>query len=85
MTESRESAALSSSSTPMGLADELIRRFREDCEIRGMSPESLRRYISSLKIYNRYLEERNLDLLNVDRNVLRSFLGSCTHIIELAL
>jgi integrase/recombinase XerD len=39
-----------------------------------MSPESLRRYISSLRIYNRYLQERNLDLLNVDRNVLRSFL-----------
>jgi len=39
-----------------------------------MSPESLRRYISSLKIYARYLQERDLDILNVDRNVLRSFL-----------
>jgi len=73
MTESRESATISSI-TSLDLADELIRRFRDDCEIRGMSPESLRSYISSLKIYNRYLQERNLDLLNVDRNDLRSFL-----------
>jgi len=53
---------------------ELIRQYKEDCEIRGMSPESLRRYISSLKIFNRYLGERHIDLLNVDRNILRSFL-----------
>ena len=73
MTESRESATISSR-TSLDLAAELIRRFRDDCEIRGMSPESLRSYISSLKIYNRYLQERNLDLLSVDRNDLRSFL-----------
>lgn len=29
---------------------------------------------SSTKIFNRYLQERNLDLLKVDRNILRSFL-----------
>jgi len=73
MTESHDKMA-SSSSESLDLPAELIRRYKEDCEIRGMSPESLRRYISSLKIYNRYLQELNLDLLNVDRNVLRSFL-----------
>lgn len=61
-------------SMPLVTPAELIRQYKEDCEIRGMSPESLRRYISSLKIYNSYLQERNLDILNVDRNVLRSFL-----------
>ena len=73
MTESRESVAISSS-TSQDLSAELIRRFREDCEIRGLSSESLRSYISSTKIFARYLQERNLDMLNVDRNVLRSFL-----------
>jgi len=63
-----------SASGPIDLPSELIKRYREDCEIRGMSPESLRRYISSLNIYSRYLLERNIDLLNVDRNILRSFL-----------
>lgn len=73
MTESKDGVVLSTS-TSLDTSAELIRRYREDCEIRGMSPESLRRYISSLKIYNQYLRERNLDLLNVDRNVLRGFL-----------
>jgi integrase/recombinase XerD len=73
MSESRESAVFSSIE-PIDKSAELIRQYREDCEIRGMSPESMRRYISSLKIYNKYLQDHNIDLLNVDRNVLRSFL-----------
>jgi integrase/recombinase XerD len=73
MTESRD-GVVSSLTASIDLPAELIRRYREDCEIRGMSPESLRRYASSLKIYNRYLQEHNIDMLNVDRNVLRSFL-----------
>jgi site-specific recombinase XerD len=73
MTESRD-GVVSSPTASIDLPIELIRRYREDCEIRGMSPKSLRRYVSSLKIYNRYLQEHNIDLLNVDRNVLRSFL-----------
>jgi len=73
MTESQESAVFSSVKS-IDESAELIRQYREDCEIRGMSPESMRRYISSLKIYNQYLLERHLDLLNVDRNILRSFL-----------
>ena len=74
MTEISSHAAPSPSTAPVNLPTELISRYREDCAMRGMSPESLRRYISSLKIYARYLQERNLDILNVDRNVLRSFL-----------
>ena len=73
MSESRESAVFSSIE-PIDKSAELIRQYREDCEIRGMSPESMRRYISSLKIYNQYLQDHNIDLLNVERNVLRSFL-----------
>ena len=72
MTESRDDVVVSAPAS-IDLPYELIKRYWEDCEIRGMSPESLRRYISSLNIYSRYLQERNLDLLNVDRNVLRSF------------
>jgi integrase/recombinase XerD len=74
MTESSSRAVPSTVTAPVDLPTELISRYKEDCAMRGMSPESLRRYISSLKIYARYLQERNLDILNVDRNVLRSFL-----------
>jgi integrase/recombinase XerD len=60
--------------SPADLSKELIHRYNEDCEIRGMSPESLRRYISCIKIYNQYLQERGLDLFAVDRKILRDFL-----------
>ena len=73
MTEGLESADFCSVES-IDKSAELIRQYKEDCEIRGMSPESLRRYISSLKIFNQYLRERHIDLLNVDRNILRSFL-----------
>ena len=73
MTEGLESADFCSVES-IDKSAEMIRQYKEDCEIRGMSPESLRRYISSLKIYNQYLRERHIDLLNVDRNILRSFL-----------
>ncbi len=73
MTESCDEVVINASAS-IDLPAELIKRYWEDCEIRGMSPESLRRYISSLNIYSRYLKERNIDILNVDRNVLRNFL-----------
>jgi len=53
---------------------ELVQRYREDCEIRGMSKESLRRYISCLNIYCRYLQDNGLNVLDIDKNTLRSFL-----------
>jgi integrase/recombinase XerD len=60
--------------SPDDLSKELIRRYNEDCEIRGMSSESLRRYISCIRIYNQYLQERGLDLFAADRKILRDFL-----------
>jgi integrase/recombinase XerD len=53
---------------------ELIEQYRGDCEIRGMALETTRRYQSSLKIFNQYLEDNGLDILNLDRIGLRSFL-----------
>lgn len=53
---------------------DLISQFREDCDVRGMSPESSRRYFSSLRIYAQYLSSRNQDILNVDKNSVKGFL-----------
>ncbi len=66
-------ASLEPTITGVTSAD-LIEQYREDCEIRGMAPESTRRYLSSLKIFNQYLDDNSLDILNVDRIVFRSFL-----------
>jgi integrase/recombinase XerD len=53
---------------------ELIEQYQEDSEIRGLSPESTRRYISSIRIYVKYLEDNGMDLLGADRNTIRKFL-----------
>lgn len=54
--------------------NELIEQYREDSEIRGLSTESTRRYISSIRIYVKYLEDNGMDLLGADRNTIRKFL-----------
>jgi site-specific recombinase XerD len=56
------------------LSKELIGRYREDCEMRGLSSESLRSYIATIKIFEEYLEMKGLDFFRVDKNVLRGFL-----------
>lgn len=56
------------------LPADLISQFREDCDVRGMSHESSRRYYSSLRIYAQYLSSRNQDILSVDKNIVKGFL-----------
>jgi len=53
----------------------LITQFGEDCLTRGLTLETARRYLSSLKIFNKYLEENNLNLIETDRNTLRNFIN----------
>ncbi len=47
----------------------LIAQFGEDCITRGLTPETARRYLSSLKIFNNYLEENDLNLIETDGSV----------------
>ncbi len=54
---------------------DLIAEFKEDCLIRGMSPESLRRYISNIRIFAEYLEANGKDLLKVDKHILKGFIA----------
>jgi integrase/recombinase XerD len=55
-------------------SSDLIEQFRDDCDSRGLSPESTRRYISSLRIYALYLADKDEDILSVDKNVIKGFL-----------
>jgi len=64
----------SSSELDSLLHEDLIEQYQEDSEIRGLSPESTRRYISSIKIYVQFLEDNDMDLLGADRNTIRKFL-----------
>ncbi|MEM3359594.1 MAG: tyrosine-type recombinase/integrase [Candidatus Bathyarchaeia archaeon] len=52
----------------------LIEDFSKDCHLRGMTKESIRRYISSLRIFAKFLEKHGLNISDVNVNVLRDFL-----------
>ncbi len=50
----------------------LIDCFVEDCRLRGMTDESIRRYRSCIQIFNDFIDEKSL--LHIDREVLKEFL-----------
>jgi integrase/recombinase XerD len=52
----------------------LVEDFCKDCELRGMTSESIRRYKSSLLIYTNFLSKRNIETGNADTHVLKDFL-----------
>jgi integrase/recombinase XerD len=54
---------------------DLIRDFIADCELRGMSSESIRSYRSNLRIFHAYLRREGIPVLMVDKDGLRSFLA----------
>jgi len=54
--------------------EELLKSFVEDCKLRGMTEESIRRYKSSLRIFLKFIEQKEASLNSVDMNVLRDFL-----------
>lgn len=53
---------------------ELIDRFRKDCSIRGMTPESIVRYVSTIRIFCKYLAKKKHGLIEVDKDILRDFI-----------
>ena len=54
--------------------EELLKSFAEDCRLRGMTDESIRRYKSSLRIFLKFLEQKEASLDSVNMEVLRDFL-----------
>jgi integrase/recombinase XerD len=52
----------------------LIEEFCEDCRLREMTEESIRRYRSSLLIFAEFLERQGISLESVDTQVLKGFL-----------
>jgi len=52
----------------------LIEDFCEDCRLRGMTAESIRRYKSSLLIFARFTLNRDAEVNNLDAQTLKDFL-----------
>jgi integrase/recombinase XerD len=56
------------------LSSELLEGFSEDCRLRNMTEESLRRYRSSLRAFLDFLEAGGVPVADVDNGVLKRFL-----------
>jgi len=56
-------------------ARELIEEFCEDCRLRNMTDESIRRYRSCLQIFAKFLADRGVSVVNVDKKDLKAFLS----------
>jgi len=50
----------------------LIEKFRKDCLLKGMTNETIRSYISEVKIFSQFLDGGNL--LDINRDILREFI-----------
>jgi len=54
--------------------EKIIDRFEKDCTIRGMSPGTVKVYVYNVKTFHKYLNQRGLYLLDVDKDILRDYL-----------
>jgi site-specific recombinase XerD len=52
----------------------LMEEFSKDCKLRGMTAESVRRYVSSLRIFLKFLRKHGINLEEVNVQVLKEFL-----------
>lgn len=53
----------------------LIEHFVGDCQLRGLTSESIRGYTGNLRILSRFLNGKGLTLLDLDRGVLKEVLN----------
>lgn len=52
----------------------IIQEFLKDCELRSLSPETIRSYKGNLRIVNRFLIKNQIHIADVNKNDLRDFL-----------
>ena len=57
---------------------ELIERFTADCELRGLTSESIRGYKGNLRIVSKFLNRNGLTLLDLNRQSLKTVLNYLT-------
>lgn len=69
------SIAASAPNQPSLTDIEIINDFCADCKLRGMTPETIRRYRSSILIFHEFLVEKRSSLFLVDMDLLRHFLS----------
>lgn len=62
--------------TKAGLTDpKLIQKFKDDCNIRGLSEHTIESYISILRLFSSFLINKDSSLLSLNREILRDYLS----------
>ena len=52
----------------------LINQFKEDCKLRDMTKETIRSYISELRIFSTFLQKNKIHILDIHNEALEQFL-----------
>lgn len=68
-------AALRSNSKLESATIDLIRRFQDDCQVRGFTNGTITNYISNVKLFAEFLKERNKDFLKADKSTFRDYVA----------
>jgi len=55
--------------------EHLIDLFKDDCHIRALSKHTIESYISTLRIFSKFLKERGYTLLTVDREIIKDYVS----------
>lgn len=52
----------------------IMEAFKKDCKVRNMTPESIRRYISCVRIFNEFCQRNDINPIKIDEEGLLDFL-----------
>ena len=55
-----------------GLQSNLLDDYTSDCELQGLTPESIRRYLSSLGIFLDFINNKELDIFQAEKEPLKN-------------
>ena len=55
--------------------DSIVQDFLDDCKLRNMTSESIINYRSNLRIFSSFLQDKQVDIKEVDSKILKGFLN----------
>lgn len=59
--------------------DKVIKMFKDDCHVRGLSEHTIESYISTLNLFSKWLRRDGCSLLEIDKNVLKNYISYLRH------
>jgi len=54
---------------------DLMVDYENECQIRGLSPSTIEKYLYDMRIFNQWLDRNSIDIVNVNRHQLKQFIS----------